>query len=56
MLCKTLAELHGGGIAVTSAKNHGSCFTVLLPASLTTATPHHLEAQGPADAMEKPLP
>ena len=40
MLCKTLAELHGGGIAVTSTKNHGSCFTVLLPESLATAAPH----------------
>ena len=40
MLCKTLSELHGGGIAVTSTKNHGSCFTVLLPESLATAAPH----------------
>lgn len=40
ILCKTLSELHGGGIAVTSTKNHGSCFTVLLPESLATAAPH----------------
>ncbi|HET9441502.1 MAG TPA: response regulator, partial [Longimicrobiales bacterium] len=30
-MIKLLAELHGGGVAVQSAKDEGSCFTVWLP-------------------------
>jgi phosphoserine phosphatase RsbU/P len=31
--CKKIAELHGGSISVRSAKNKGTVFTLLLPAS-----------------------
>ncbi len=31
VMVKLLAELHGGGVAVASAKGEGSCFTVWLP-------------------------
>jgi PAS domain S-box-containing protein len=52
-MVKLLAELHGGAVAVKSAVNEGSCFTVWLPLRKSVATeltPARAAAQ-PVEAM-----
>ena len=47
-MVKTLAELHGGTVAVSSAVNEGSCFTVWLPLRVDLDEPAQFSATIPA--------
>ena len=44
-IVKTLAELHGGTVALTSAPGRGTCVTVRLP--LTQEAPGQVEIEEP---------
>lgn len=39
LLCKEFTEKHGGSISVESVPDQGTCFTVVLPETVTTAHP-----------------
>ncbi len=51
VMVKLLAELHGGTVAVSSAVDVGSCFTVWLPLRESDG-----EARAPARSVTRPMP